>query len=300
MELYKIMNISDEQIKKIFELASMEQKMSLDEVSSKDISEALIAIERKIYSFSSEVKSEGMEKKKILIADDLELSIYQLSTLLKKIGIEPSVARTKEEAISELQKVHFDCVIIDLFLPDSADGFALIKTVVDKRINTNGNFSIVVISGTDDTSMTDACYAMGADFYIQKDQDWHSKLLKFLTSTFQSDNSTAFSKSVINNNIASYHIKKLNEVKVFEELKKSVNSGIYNGLNKVIFDLSDIVTFDVENAYIFAEIYKICAENNGKFIFVNPSNSIQDAMEFAYLTDVIPFYPSVDDAVKSL
>ena len=43
---------------------------------------------------------------KILIADDLELSIYKLSTFLKKVGITPRVARHKDEAISELQKAH--------------------------------------------------------------------------------------------------------------------------------------------------------------------------------------------------
>lgn len=292
------MNISEEQIKKIFELASMEKRYSKGEITLKDVSEALISIERKIYSFSSELKSDSKDKKKVLIADDLELSIYQLSTLLKKIGIEPSIARNKEEAISELQKVHFDCVIIDLFLPDSSEGFDLIRTAVEKRSNSSSKLLIVVISGTDDISMIDTCYDMGVDFYIQKDKDWHSKLLKFLTSTFLHNNTNAFVKRLENNDTSSYLIKKLNDIKVFEELKKSVNSDIYNGLKNVIFDLSDIVTFDVENAYIFAEIYKICAENKGKFILVNPSSKIKDALEFAYLTDVIPFAVSVDDALK--
>ena len=127
------MNISDEQLSNIFELASLECKLLKDEITSVDISEALIEIERKIYSFSSGIKIDSLEDKKILIADDLELSIYQLSTVLKKIGIVPSVARHKDEAISELQKVHFDCVIIDLFMPDSADGFDLIKMAVKRR-----------------------------------------------------------------------------------------------------------------------------------------------------------------------
>lgn len=292
------MNISEEQTKKIFELASMEKKYLKGDITSNDISEALIAIERKIYSFSSELISDSKDKKKILIADDLELSIYQLSTLLKKIGIEPSIARNKEEAISELQKIHFDCVIIDLFLPDSAEGFDLIKAAVDKRMNNDSKSLIVVISGTDDVSMIDTCYAMGVDFYIQKDTDWHSKLLKFLTSTLLQDDTNAFVKKLVNNNTASYLIKKLNDTKVFEELKKSVNSGIYNSIINVVFDLSEIVTFDLENAYIFAEIYKICAENEGKFVLVNPSSKIKDALEFAYLTDIIPYALSLDQALK--
>lgn len=294
------MNISDEQIKKIFELASMEKKYLNGNITSKDISEALIAIERKIYSFSSDLKSNSADKKKVLIADDLELSIYQLSTLLKKIGIEPSIARNKEEAVSELQKINFDCVIIDLFLPDSSEGFDLIKTSVEKRNNTSSETLIVVISGTDDVSMIDACYAMGVDFYIQKDKDWHSKLLKFLSSTLLQDDTNSYLKKSVNEDTSSYLIKKLNDSKVFDELIKSVNSGIFNGLKNVIFDLSDIVTFDLENAYIFAEIYKICAENEGKFVLVNPSEKIKEALEFAYLTDVIPYSASLDEALRHL
>ncbi len=292
------MNISDEQINKIFELASMENKLSKEEITSADISEALIEIERKIYSFSAGVKIDSLEDKKILIADDLELSIYQLTTVLKKIGIVPSIARHKEEALAELQKIHFDCVIIDLFIPDSTDGFELINEAVKKRNETSSYCKIVVISGTDDSSLVDHCYEMGIDFYIQKDKNWHSKLLKYLSTSFQSDKNVAFTRYVINNNIAAYIIKKFNEPKVFDALIKNVNSSMFSGLKNVLFDMKEITSFDVENAYIFADIYKICAENGGKFVLVNPSNSVKEALSFAYLEDVIPFAVSVEEAVS--
>ena len=77
------MNLTDEQINKIFELASMEDRLKKAELTSADVSEALIEIERKIYSFSAENESDTLKEKKVLIADDLELSIYQLSTVLK-------------------------------------------------------------------------------------------------------------------------------------------------------------------------------------------------------------------------
>lgn len=292
------MNISDEQVKKIFELASMENKCSVDEISPKDISEALIAIERKIYSFSSEIKSEIVENKKVLIADDLELSIYQLNTLLRKIGIEPIVARNKEEAVSEIQKIHFDCIIIDLFIPDSSDGFELIKTAVARKAEIGSIAKIVVISGTDDASFVDECYELGADFYIQKDKDWHTKLLKYLSNTFQTGESIAFTKYQMNNDTIAYNIKKLHDAKIFDDIKMSINSSIYNGFKNIILDLSEISVFDVENAYIFADIYKICADNNGKLILVNPSLKVKEALEFAYLSDIISYADSVEEATK--
>ena len=230
-----IMNISDEQLNKIFELASMEQKLQKGDITPSDISEALIEIERKIYSFSSEIKINSLEDKKILIADDLELSIYQLSTVLKRIGITPRVARHKDEAISELQKVQFDCVIIDLFIPDSSDGIDLINITTKRRSEAGINTKIVVISGTDDESLINKCYELGVDFYIQKDKNWHSKLLKFLSTSFQSDSNVAYTKYIIDNNIVSYMLKQFNETKIFDMYKTLV---CYNSRKSLIYNVS--------------------------------------------------------------
>lgn len=294
------MNLTDEQINKILELASFEDRIGKKEITQSDISEALIEIERRIYSFSAEIKIDSLEDKKILIADDLELSIYQLSTVLKRIGVTPSVARHKDEALSELQKVQFDCVIVDLFIPDSSDGFELIQAAVKRRTETGSNSKIVVISSTDDHSLVDHCYELGVDFYIQKDKDWHSKLLKYLSSSFQTDKNIAFTRYVINNNIVSYVVKRFNEQRVFDVLVKNINSAMYTGLKNVLFDLREITTFDTENAYIFADIYKICAENGGKFVLVNPSMHVKEALSFAYLEDVIPYANTVEEAVGIL
>ncbi len=294
------MNITDEQLNKLFELASMQDKLNGKEITAGDISEALIAIERKIYSFSAEIKIDSLADKKILIADDLELSIYQLSTVLKRIGINPRIARHKEEALSELQKAQFDCVIIDLFIPDSSDGLDLIQAAVKRREEIGSAGKIVVISGTDDTSLIDKCYETGADFYIQKDKDWHTKLLKYLSTSFQADKNVAFTKYVINNNIVAYTLNRFNESKVFESIIQNINSAIYTGIKHVLFDLRKITNFDSDNAYIFADIYKTCAENGGKFVLVNPSMEIKEALSTAYLEDIIPYETSVEGAVSKI
>ena len=292
------MEITQEQINKIFELASMDKKFEQGNITSSDISEALIEIERKIYSFNADVKVDSLEDKKILIADDLELSIYQLSKLLKKIGVNPRIARHKDEAISEMQKAQFDCVIIDLFIPDSSDGLELIKTAVKKREESGIYSKIVVISGTDDSSLINKCYELGTDFYIQKDSFWHNKLIQYISTAFQSDKNSSFTRSTINNSIVSYSLKRFNEQKVFDSVIKDINYSVFSGLKNVIFDLTEITLFDIDNAYIFAEIFKICSENEGKFILVNPSIKVKEALSFAYLEDVIKCVNSVEDAIK--
>ena len=294
------MNITEEQLNKLFELASMNEKIDSQDISSKDISEALIILERKIYSFSSGVKIDTLSDKKILIADDLELSIYQLSTILKRIGISPRIARHKEEAMAELQKAQFDCVIIDLFMPDSSDGIDLIDAAVKKREENEGKGKIVVISGTDDSSLIDKCYETGADFYIQKDKDWHSKLLKYLGTSFQADKNIAYTRYVINNNIVTYTLNRFNERKIFDSIIKNINTSMLTGIKHVLFDMKKITTFDIDNAYIFADIYKICAEGGGSFVLVNPSMDVKEALSSAYLEDIIPYETSVEGAVTRI
>ena len=60
------------------------------------------------------------------------------------------------------------------------------------------------------------------------------------------------------------------------------------------------LSFDTDNAYVFADIYKLCAENNGKFVIVNAPSCVREALSFAYLEDVIPQADSVEDGVKLL
>ena len=145
--------------------------------------------------------------------------------------------------------------------------------------------------------MIEKCYEAGVDLYIQKGKDWHSKLLKFLSSSFQSEKNVAYSRFIINNNIVSYIIKSFNDPKVFDSVIKNINSSMYTGLINVLFDLREVSSFELDNAYIFADIYKICAQNGGKFVIINPSASIKEALSFAYLSDVITIANSVEDGV---
>lgn len=293
------MNITDEQLKKIFELASMSERAEKGNIEANDITEALIEIERKLYSFVSAAPSGSLEDKKVLIADDLELSIYQLTTILKRIGISPRIARHKDEAVSEIQKVKFDCIIIDLFMPDSSDGFALIEAAVNKKNESEKSLpKIVVISGTDDKKLVEMCYEKGIDLYIQKDKDWHSNLLKYIGSTFKTENSPAFTRFSVNGDIALYSVKKFNEERVFNSFVKDVNSALFTDIKHIVFDLRTVTEFDKDNAYIFADIFKIVAERNGAFILLNPSADIKEALSFAYLDGIIPVLTTTEEAVN--
>lgn len=292
------MEITGEQLQKIMELAGIESVIEPENIQSVDISKALVAIERKLNFFNTNINFEANNRSQsVLIVDDLELSIYQLTQLLKKIGIKPSVARNKDEAIAEMLKKNFNYVLIDLFLPDSKDGIELIKEAVRLKNSYQQDFHILIISGTDDKALIDSCYKLGIDGYIAKDTMWHTEILKYINSTSKKDDSNDFSKYAINGNIVSYTIKKFNNQKIFSELLADINASVLGGQPNIILNLEQINLFDSDNSFIFAEIYKVCVNNNGIFVIINPSDKVKEALSFAYLDGIIPILYSVESAV---
>ncbi len=293
------MDISREQIKKLFELASMEYKLKNEALVPNDISEALIEIEKKLHTFQTDSRTNSFGDKKVLIVDDLELSIYQLNQMLKKIGIIPVIARKKEEALEEINKVIFDCIIVDLFLPDSKDGFEVISQAAKYRREKQPNLKIIVISGTDDKSLMEYCYELGADIFVQKGPNWHSELLKRFSQFFQRKSNDAFTKFPSDHpNIITYSIKKFNDPAIFDELLKDINAEVFAEKNNIILDMQDVTLFDTEFTRIFTDIYKTCATSGGMLVLVSPPQKIKDALANAYLEGVIPLASSMENAMR--
>lgn len=290
------MEINNEQLSKLLDLADI--KIELQDVVVEDINKALIAIERKINSFATETVSIPAEFN-ILIVDDLELSIFQFNQLLKKIGITPTVARTKDEALAELKKKKFDYIVVDLFLPDAEDGLELIEESVKLREAKLTN-KIIVMSGTDDKELIEKCYKAGIDEFVAKSNNWHDQILKFITNTLSPKEHEDFFRYSINENICCYTLNKFNTKKHIDMILKDVTTSVYTGYNNIIFNMENIKIFDEENTTIFTEIYKLCDTKGGKFSMVKISDAVKNALQDAFLDEVIPVYNSVDVAVSKL
>jgi len=114
--------------------------------------------------------------------------------MLKKIGMNVYVARNKEEAISEFKKKHFDYLIVDLFLPDAKDGFAVVEEANRLKNEENKSFKTLVVSGTDDKQMVQQCYTLGVDEFIPKQPDWHEKVMKFISNSVSKTSNEEFQK----------------------------------------------------------------------------------------------------------
>ena len=229
------MEINNEQLKKLFDLSGA--NVDVDSAQQDDITKALILIERKLNSFATDTMTVPAEFN-ILIVDDLELSIYQFNQLLKKVGIVPTVARNKVEALAELKKKKFDYIVVDLFLPDAEDGIELIDECIKLREAKKTN-KIIVMSGTDDKNLIEKCYKLGIDEFVPKSSNWHDQVLKFITSSLTSKQHEDFFKYSINDNICCYTVNKFNSPKHIDALLKDVTTSLYTGYINIIFKITN-------------------------------------------------------------
>ena len=290
------MEINNEQLKKLFDLSGAD--IVVEEALQDDITKALILIERKLNSFASDTMTVPAEFN-ILIVDDLELSIYQFNQLLKKVGIVPTVARNKIEALAELKKKKFDYIVVDLFLPDAEDGIELIDECIKLRDAKKTN-KIIVMSGTDDKNLIEKCYKLGIDEFVPKSSNWHDQILKFITSSLTTKQHEDFFKYSINDNICCYTINKFNSSKHIDAIVKDVTTSLYTGYVNIIFNMENVKIFDDEYTSTFTTLYKMCNEKGGKFMLVKISDSVKSALSDAFLDTLIPIYNSVDLAVSKL
>lgn len=292
------MDINIEQLNKLFDMAGID--VDIAEVSQDDITKALIAIERKLLSFSTADSLTTLPAEfNILIVDDLELSIYQFNQLLKKVGIVPTVARTKTEALAELKKKKYDYIVVDLFLPDAQDGLELIDECIKLR-DAKRTSKIIVMSGTDDKDLIERCYKCGIDEFVPKSSNWHDQILKYITSSLTSKQHEDFFKYSINDNICCYTINKFNGQRHIDMLVKDVTTCLYTGQINIIFNMENVKMFDDEYTGIFTKLYKMCNEKGGKFMLVKISEAVREALADAFLDSLIPTFSSVDAAVSKI
>ena len=292
----KEITLTKEQLANLIKISGID--VPLDAVDEETISRALIEIERKLNFFSYPVSFFTAEKLHVLIVDDMELSIYQLTSMLKKIGTDVCVARTKEEAISELKKKHFDYAVFDLFLPDAEDGLELIRMANKLKAESDKEFKILVVSGTDDSNMIQKCYREGIDEFIAKQPNWHQNVMKFISDTVVKATSEEYQKYYVNDDICVLSIHKINNETYISNILKEVNANVLTGKPNIIFDMEHIKIFSDKFAAVFAQVYKTASQAGGNFVIVKPSRDILNALSFVFLNNVIKTFYSIEEAVQ--
>lgn len=104
-----------------------------------------------------------MDMKKVLIVEDDSFLQGLAANKLSKSDFEVKTASTGEGALTELENTKFDCVLLDLMLPDMS-GFDILKGFKDAH----KSVPVIVFSNLSDDKDIKKAMDMGADEYLVK------------------------------------------------------------------------------------------------------------------------------------
>lgn len=119
----------------------------------------------------------NLPKKKILVIDDLGVITYQLSVLFQQANYEVTTSKEIYDAIEKFKKQMFDSVVMDLFIPTEREGFILLEELKKISLSKQKPTKIGVMSASSKKEHKQLCKMKGAEFYIEKIDDWQKELL---------------------------------------------------------------------------------------------------------------------------
>lgn len=153
-------------------------KRKMDQIKTETIES--MTSPKKSRTMTDSIDDENEENKKsVLIVDDLGVITYQLSVMFRNMGYEPVIAKEIYDAISKYKKQTFDIVIIDLFIPTDREGFILLDELVKLTKRDEKNTVIGVMTASSKKEHRQLCMKKGADFYIEKVEDWQNSLIEY-------------------------------------------------------------------------------------------------------------------------
>lgn len=152
-------------------------KRKMDKIKTETIEE--MSLPRKKSSASENYDDEEGTGKPVLIVDDLGVITYQLGVMFRNMGYEPVIAKEIYDAITKYKKQHFPLIIIDLFIPTDREGFILLDELVKLSKMNGSNTTIGVMTASSKKEHRQLCMKKGADFYIEKVDDWQNRLLEY-------------------------------------------------------------------------------------------------------------------------
>lgn len=294
-----MVNLNNDQIMQLYTLAGWEAP---ENPCSDDISKVLIEIEKKMAPVCSISQNRHKQTNaNVLLVDDLELSLYQLSKLLTNCGYNACMARSVEEALDYYKKQSFKFVIVDLFLPDPEDGLNLIDSINKSEKTQKDDTKIIVISGAEDKKLINECFVKGANEFINKSPDWHKQLLKHI-GNLEIQQHGAFSEIFTmvedkENKIASITLSNLYKNDVIEMLKREIQILINTGFVNIILDFERVKTLDSTGLNVIVNTYKSCSDEGGILKLCGVNNAVSDALSYVFLNNLIPVFKDKEAAL---
>lgn len=298
-----MINLTPEQAERLYDFIG---ETPPKEISEGDISRVITEIERLLLPFTSQCRNiDGLNiqyNKNILVVDDLEVSLFQLSKLLAKSGYNAYVSRTRVEAEDMFKKLNFDYVFLDLFLPEAENGLELLQKLKNSDKAISNKTRIIVISGTEDNTLINECFERGADEFIGKTKYWHMTVLEKLRNFNEINRGPSPEiKTIIEDEehkIALIKIRNILKQGVLDELKREAINLSLLGYKRLILDMENLHSPSQELLNTIVFIYKHYDSAGGRVNLCNLSNKINEAFSYIFLDGVIPVFKDREAALN--
>jgi CheY-like chemotaxis protein len=101
---------------------------------------------------------------------------------LSKFNLDVDCSQEIYDAVNKFKARKYQYIVMDLFIPTEREGFILL-TELKKMANNYGiKNTIGVITASPRKEIEQQCKARGADFFLEKNNDWQSQLIKIMDS----------------------------------------------------------------------------------------------------------------------
>lgn len=116
----------------------------------------------------------------ILVVDDLGVITYQLKVLLSQFDLDIDCSQEIYDAVNKYKKRKYQYVVMDLFIPTEREGFILLTELKKMASMYNAKTTIGVITASPRKETEQQCRLRGADFFLEKSNDWQNQLFKIM------------------------------------------------------------------------------------------------------------------------
>ncbi len=124
---------------------------------------------------------------KILVVDDLGVITYQLKVLLSEFELEVDCSQEIYDAVNKYKNKKYKYVVMDLFIPTEREGFILLTELRKMAQSMNVETVIGVITASPRKEIEQQCKQRGADFFLEKNNNWQSELKTIMSNYIVGD-----------------------------------------------------------------------------------------------------------------
>ena len=135
----------------------------------------------------NESEGEVSDAPAILVVDDLGVITYQLKVLLSQFEMDIDCSQEIYDAVGKFKNRKYSYVIMDLFIPTEREGFILLTELKKMAAAAGVKLVVGVITASPRKEIEAQCKARGADFFLEKNNDWQNQLISIMNEYIHTD-----------------------------------------------------------------------------------------------------------------